>query len=127
MLHHYSAHRMVRHQTPQTATIPIQTGPDLLDHFVRLIALLRSPFNNAPHLPLQVLLLVLRGHPRIHHTASVILGRHYHIVASIGQLLDLKLRRQLASMVQARSRGLVETIEAAPSSQTDTTTNNIYN
>ena len=29
-------------------------------------------------------------------------------------------------MVQARSRGLVETIEAAPSSQTDTTTNNIY-
>ena len=58
---------------------------------------------------------------------SEFLGRHYHIVASIGQLLDLKLRRQLASMVQARSRGLVETIEAAPSSQTDTTTNNIYN
>ena len=41
------------------------------------------------------------------------------MVASIGQLLDLKLRRQLASMVQARSRGLVETIEAAPSSQTE--------
>ena len=93
MLHHDRAHRMVRHQTPQTATVAIQTGTDLLYDFVGSVALLRCPFDDPPDLPVQVFLLVGRRHTSVYHKAPVVLRRHDHVVASIGQLLDLKLGR----------------------------------
>ena len=55
MLNHDRAHRMVRHQTPQTATVAIQTGTDLLYDFVGSVALLRCPFDDPPDLPVQSL------------------------------------------------------------------------
>ena len=92
MLHHDRAHRVVRHQTPQTATVSVQAGTDLLHDFVRSAALLRCPFDDPPDLPVQVFLLVGRRHTGVYHKAPVVLRRHDHVVA-IGQLLDLKLGR----------------------------------
>ena len=126
MLHHYSAHRMVRHQSSQPAAVSVETGTDLLDHLIRSVALLRRPFHNPTHLPVQIFLLVSGRDPRIDHATTVLLWGHHHVIAAIGQVFHLELRRQLASMVHASSGGLVKPVKTAPGSEADAPTNNIY-
>ena len=127
MLYHYRAHRVVRHQTSQTTTVSIQAGTNLFHHFVGSAALLCCPLDDPTHLPVQVFLLVRRRNTRVYHATPVILRWHHHVVASVGQLLDLKLGRQFASVVHTRGGGLVEAVKATPRGQADAATNNIHN
>ena len=105
----------------------IQTGTNLLDHLVRPIALLSRPFHDPAHLPVQVFILVGGRNASVHHTTSFVCRRHHHVVAPVGQLLDLKFRRQLAGEMQAGGGRFVEAVEASPGRQADASTDNVHN
>ena len=126
MLHYHRAHRVVRDQTPETATVAIQTGTGLLDHLVGPITLLRCPLHHPAHLTVQIILPVCGRNSGVHHATSIILRRDNHVVTPVGQLFDLKLGRQLPGIVQARSSSLVEAVKATPCGQTDAATHNVY-
>ena len=59
--------------------------------------------------------------------AMVILGRHHHMLAPVGELFDLEFRGQPPGVMQTGSCGLVETVEASPHYQADSTPNHIDN
>ena len=127
MLHHCRTHRVIRDETPRTSTVAIQTGTDLLHHLIGTTSLLRRPFHDAAHLTVQIVFLHSRRNPSVHYATSIIFRRYDHIVATVGQLLYLKLGWQLSSMVHSCRSGFVKTVQAAPSSETDATTNNVHN
>ena len=107
--------------------VPVQPGADLPDDLIGTMPMLRCPRNHPAHLPVQVPPLVTGGDPDIHDAERVVVGRHHDVVTPAGKLFDLELRGQPAGEMQAGSRGLVETVEATPSGQADTITDNVHN
>ena len=57
VLHYYHCDSGTPNDAAHLPAVPIQTSAGLLDHFVRPVALLRRPFHNPAHLPVQVFLL----------------------------------------------------------------------
>ena len=103
---------------PDAATVarsPFRPEPISLTTSSGPIALLRRPFHDPAHLPVQVFLRVRRRNPGVHHATPIILGRHYDVVAPVGQLLDLQVPAAACQHeMQAGGGRLVEAVEGVP-------------
>ena len=126
MLRYYHSGSEVPHDAAQLPPVPVQPGANLLDHLIGTVPTPGAPINHPARLPVQVLPLVPGGDPGVYHAARVIAGRRHNVITSVGKLLDVEIRGQLPIPVQAGGGGLVETVEAAPGSQADTSTYYIH-